>query len=89
MERKEYTIIGKVEIGTDEYRDLIEAVKDSEERMNRANSDYWKEYTRANKVEGELKELQDKYNTLVAFVNSNEELNKQFQLFKFENFNKE
>ena len=39
-EEKKYTIVGKVEIGTDEYRDLIEGLADarnhaSEERSKR------------------------------------------------------
>lgn len=39
-EEKKYTIVGKVEIGTDEYRDLIEGLAEarnnaSEERSRR------------------------------------------------------
>ena len=45
-EKKEYSIIGQVTIGTDEYRDLIEAVKEAEndvrEYRKQSNDRYWK-----------------------------------------------
>ena len=44
-ERKEYSIVGQVTIGTDEYRDLIESVKESEnearEYRRQSNDRYW------------------------------------------------
>lgn len=44
-EKKEYSIIGQVTIGTDEYRDLIEAVKEAEnearECRKQSNDRYW------------------------------------------------
>ena len=57
MEKKEYSIIGKVEIGTDEYRDLIEAVKDAESRANRNYNDYWDEYRKAEALAKEVDSL--------------------------------
>lgn len=57
MEKKEYSIIGKVEIGTDEYRDLIEAVKDAESRANRNYNDYWEEYRKAEALAKEVDSL--------------------------------
>ena len=89
MERKEYSIIGKVEIGTDEYRDLIEAVKEAEERYNKYCSDYWQERNRANNLEDQLKALQGQFTLLNEFTNSSEELKAKYQLYKFEKFNKE
>lgn len=57
MEKKEYSVIGKVEIGTDEYRDLIEAVKDAENRANNSNSDYWDKYREAEALKKEVDAL--------------------------------
>lgn len=57
MEKKEYNVIGKVEIGTDEYRDLIEAVKDAESRANRCYNDYWDEYRKAEALAKEVDSL--------------------------------
>ena len=45
-EKKEYSIIGQVTIGTDEYRDLIEAVKEAEKEARdyrkESNDRYWR-----------------------------------------------
>ena len=64
MEKKEYSIIGKVEIGTDEYRDLIEAVKDAESRANRnyrfnkeRKNILWDEYRKAEALAKEVDSL--------------------------------
>lgn len=57
MEKKEYSVIGKVEIGTDEYRDLIEAVKDAESRANRCYNDYCDEYRKAEALAKEVDSL--------------------------------
>ena len=44
-ERKEYSIVGQVTIGTDEYRDLIETVKEAEnearEYRKQSSDRYW------------------------------------------------
>ena len=88
-EDKKYSIIGKVEIGTDEYRDLIESVKDSERKYHDEWQERYKQQSRANNLEQELKTLQEQYNDLNEFVNSSEELIAKFKLFKFEKYNKE
>ena len=41
-EKKEYTIKGKVEIGTDEYRDLIEKNIILDNEVSEARSARWK-----------------------------------------------
>lgn len=56
-ERKAYTIIGRVEIGTDEYRDLIEAVQEAKAEENHQRDRWCKEYDRANELEKKVKEL--------------------------------
>lgn len=88
-EEKKYSIIGKVEIGTDEYRDLIEAVKDSERKYNDEWRERYKQQSRANDLEQKLKALQEQFDELNEFVNSSEELLAKFKLFKFEKYNKE
>lgn len=61
-DRKEYSIIGQVTIGTDEYRDLIEAVENYKRKASEADSKYWEQYRRAsNALEevGKLKEYKE------------------------------
>ena len=89
MERKEYSVIGKVEIGTDEYRDLIEGLKEAEKNYTEESNKRWKEYSRANEAENKLKALQEQFDDLNGFVNSSEELIAKFKVFKFEKYNKE
>lgn len=85
-EEKIYSIVGKVEIGTDEYRDLIEAVKDSERKYNDEWHERYKQQTRASDLEQKLKALQEQFDELAAFVNSSEKLIAEFKLFKFEKY---
>lgn len=78
MEKKEYSLIGRVEIGTDEYRDLIEAVAEAERRADRSNSDYWEKYR---EVESLKKEV-DSLKPFKEFVL--EKYNDAFKLWKLE-----
>lgn len=78
MEKKEYSLIGRVEIGTDEYRDLIEAVAEAERRADRSNSDYWEKYR---EVESLKKEV-DSLKPFKEFVL--EKYNDTFKLWKLE-----
>lgn len=74
-EEKKYTIVGKVEIGTDEYRDLleekIEAQKESNDYMHR----YWDEQSKVRKMEKKvemmtefLKTNKERYAEYLQFV---------------------
>lgn len=78
MEKKKYSVIGRVEIGTDEYRDLIEAVADAERRADRSNSDYWAEYRKAEALQKEVNSLKP----FKEFVL--EKYNDAFKLWKLE-----
>lgn len=82
QEEKQYSIIGKVEIGTDEYRDLIEAKmnleKDlSEERSRRWNAENAKD--RLNKVTVNQKKQIDNYTEFLK----EKELTKEFDLWVY------
>ena len=83
-EKKVYSIIGKVEIGTDEYRDLIEdcaaARKEADEQRNK----WYQQYNKANQLERDLKAETEKLNKLCAFLNSSEEIKAKYKLFLVE-----
>lgn len=66
--KKEYQVIGTVTIGTDEYRDLIEAVKDAQRDASEERSRWCEQYSRANKFENENKELLAKLEKYEAFI---------------------
>lgn len=68
-EKKQYSVVGQVTIGTDEYRDLIEAKLEAEKDRDDYRGRYWHEQDvskKANeKVEAQKKAL-DLYKEFIA-----------------------
>ena len=58
-ERKEYSIVGQVTIGTDEYRDLIEAVKEAESDARHYRSESTERYWEIDKLKKEIEKLKE------------------------------
>lgn len=56
-EKKEYSIIGQVTIGTDEYRDLIETVKEAENEARKYRSESSDRYWEIDKLKKEVESL--------------------------------
>ena len=56
-EKKEYSIVGQVTIGTDEYRDLIEAVKDAESSTSYYRKESTDRYWEIDKLKKEVESL--------------------------------
>lgn len=84
MDKKEYLIVGKVEIGTDEYRDLIETNAELKAEKDRQFSRYWEEHTRADKLDTELKDAKKTLAALQGFVDSSEEIKAKYRLYLVE-----
>ena len=80
-EEKKYSIIGKVEIGTDEYRDLISGLTKAESEADSYRSRYWSEQTEAANLEKKLEAMTEKADTMLEFINSSEELKAKYALF--------
>ena len=59
-ENKKYSIIGKVEIGTDEYRDLIESSLNSSKSADEYRSKYWAEQNKVNELKKQVEVLNAK-----------------------------
>lgn len=68
-ENKEYSIKGKVEIGTDEYRDLIEARLNLDREASNERSRRWDTENKLKEVSDKLGVVTNKMNKLLAFVN--------------------
>lgn len=79
--KKTYTIIGKVEIGTDEYRDLIEQLAESKKEADKWNSKYYDVYWKLEKVEKELESTSTRLSSLNEFINSSDEMRTKYKLF--------
>lgn len=69
-EKKQYSVIGKVEIGTDEYRDLIESRMEQEKRAENYMRESWKK-------DEEIKNLKKQVETLSARINKYEQFIKK------------
>ena len=56
-DRKEYSMVGKVEIGTDEYRDLIESLAEVRADYNEASRKNTERYWEIEKLKKQVEEL--------------------------------
>lgn len=88
-EKKEYSFIGKVEIGTDEYRDLISTTTRLSAELSKTRSDYWDVRSRGDKLEKDLRRAQQEIASLRGFIESNEKFVAQYSLYLFEKKQKE
>ena len=80
-ERKEYQIVGTVTIGTDEYRDLIESVKDAQREKDEQCNKWYEQYKKANQLEKENEELKERLNKYEMFIGQNEAMKDGFTLY--------
>lgn len=80
-EEKKYSIIGKVEIGTDEYRDLIAGMAKAESEADSYRCRYWSEQSKTSDLENKLEAMTEKANAMSEFINSSEELKAKYALF--------
>ena len=83
-EKKTYSVVGTVTIGTDEYRDLIENLKDAQKEAEEQRSKWWEQYSKIQKLETEMKAGIEKLNELEAFVKSDEAVSTKFKLWRIE-----
>lgn len=78
VEKKTYSIIGKLTIGTDEYRDLVEGLSIAKFNFELKDRECWNEHRRNYELESQLKEMTEKYERLNAFITSKDEIKKQY-----------
>ena len=83
--KKQYSIIGRVEIGTDEYRDLIESVARAEKERDEADSRRWDYYHKNEEANKKLEKLQEKYDLAIKFLKDNSERYNDYLKYVAEN----
>lgn len=81
-EEKKYTIVGKVEIGTDEYRDLIEGLAEARNNASEERSRRWKLESSVSALEKKNSEIEKSMNELKAFVQSDVDIFQKFAVWK-------
>lgn len=67
-EKKTYSYSGTVTISTEEYRDLIEAVKDAQKDADDYRSRYWKEQDVSKTANKKAEALQKKFDNWENFL---------------------
>ena len=70
-EKKVYSVIGKVEIGTDEYRDLIESRIEQEKRADNYMRESWKKDDEIKQLKKQVELLQAKIEKCEKFIKKN------------------
>lgn len=78
--KKGYSVVGTVTIGTDEYRDLIEAVKDAQREKDEQSNKWCEQYRKASELEKENEELKNKLAKYESFIQQ-ETIKDKFALF--------
>lgn len=81
-EEKKYTIVGKVEIGTDEYRDLIEGLAEAHNNASEERSKRWRLESAFSELEKKNSEIEKSMNELKAFVQSDVAIFQKFAVWK-------
>lgn len=71
MEEKKYTVVGKVEIGTDEYRDLLTEKFEAENRVDRYMREGWDKDKKIKELERQVETLHEKLVKCETFMKKN------------------
>jgi hypothetical protein len=81
MEDKKYEFNGKVEISTEEYRDLMKAAIENEHQASDYRSKYWSEESKVKDLNEKLGNLEKAISHYRDFVNSNEDIKVEYKLY--------
>ena len=79
-EKRTYSVVGTVTIGTDEYRDLLTEKFEAIREKNEYSTKYWNYYSKCSDLEKEIKELNAKLEQLQQYIKANDEQDK-FELW--------
>lgn len=80
-EKKMYSIIGKVEIGTDEYRELIETAIVKETEASEHRSRRWQVESELSKKKEELEAAEKKIQKFKEFLMQDKDLFLRYQMW--------
>ena len=78
---KKYSIVGKVEIGTDEYRDLIEDVAQYKKELYASRSNYWRKSSECSDLKTENTTLKETLKRHNEFFEENPSIKQEFLIW--------
>lgn len=85
MDEKKYSIVGRVEIGTDEYRDLIESRMEAEKSRDSYMREGWKKDDEINKLKKQVEVLTERAERYKNFIKSHCTVNAEDSISLFVN----
>lgn len=85
MDEKKYSIVGRVEIGTDEYRDLIEGKIDAEKSRDSYIREGWKKDEEIQKLKKQVEVLAESAERYKNFIKSHCTVNAEDSISLFVN----
>lgn len=83
MEEKKYEIVGKVEIGTDEYRDLIFDKFQAEAEKDRYMRQCWERDSQINELKKKVETLSNEISKYKKFIKDHCTLNSEDSITLF------
>lgn len=84
-EKKTYSVVGTVTIGSDEYRDLIEELAKARADYNACDNRRSKLYWENIELEKKVKAAEEQTAIYKEFINSSELIKAEFKKYRFEN----
>lgn len=69
--KKEYSVVGTVTIGTDEYRDLLQDRFNAEKEKSEWHNKWYEEYCAKGRLENECKKLKEELDRVKNFIKKN------------------
>lgn len=72
-EKKTYSVVGTVTIGTDEYRDLLTEKFEAQKEAERQRNSWYNEYSDCQKLREENKKLKERLDKFEGYLKDKEE----------------
>lgn len=80
--RKTYENVGRVELSTEEYRDLVFDLYEARRDRDKEHDDWYKEYNRAQELEKKVKSLEKKVTIFEDFLSEHSSVKEDFENYK-------
>jgi hypothetical protein len=80
--RKTYENVGRVELSTEEYRDLVFDLYEARKDRDKEHDDWYKEYNKVLELEMKVKSLEKKVTTFEDFLSEHSSVKEDFENYK-------
>lgn len=88
-EKREYSVVSAVTIGTDEYRDLIEGLCIAKQDLSNYRSKFWDEQSKVDNLTKKVKNLESIIQNFKEFLSERPSVKEEYELFKIRSSDKD